>query len=130
MSDIGFVKRVIQAHCAEIHSIKDLARFTDYSAETIRKDFVRLEHVTLSEYISRTRVGEAKHLLETTDMTCQEISDAVGFSRADVGARAFKQFTGRTMGEYRNHSRHKMFRRSRQSNLQAFSRNNTAKVNR
>jgi two-component system response regulator YesN len=101
MSDVRSVKRLIEEHCAEIRSIKDLARFTNYSSETIRKDFVRSEHITLSEYIARTRVEKAKHLLETTNLKCGKISRAVGFSRADVAARSFRHLTDRTMREYR-----------------------------
>ena len=50
MSDTRSIKRIIDEHCAEIHSIKDLARFTSYSAETIRKDFDRSEQVTLAVF--------------------------------------------------------------------------------
>ncbi len=101
MSDTGLLKQVIQVHCREIRSIKDVARYTNYSSETLRRDFVRSEHITLSAYIVRVRVDMAKRLLQTTDKYCQEICTEVGFSRADVGARAFRRITGATMREFR-----------------------------
>ncbi len=104
MSDVALLKRIIQIHYTEIHCIKDVARFTTYSAETIRRDFTRSEHVSLSKYITEIRVEMAKRLLETTEKSCQEICDGVGFSRADVGARTFKRITGRTMKEFRNYT--------------------------
>lgn len=130
MSDIEFVKRVIRVHCAEIRSIKDAARFTNYSAETIRRDFVRSEHMPLSEYITRIRVEMAKRLLETTEMSCQKTCEAVGFSRADVGARAFKKFTGNTMKGYRDLSSVKEIQSSKLFTLQVLKDRRPAKVNR
>jgi transcriptional regulator GlxA family with amidase domain len=105
MSDIRVVKRLIEEHCAEIRSIKDLARFTNYSAETIRKDFVRSENTTLAAFIRTTRVAKARELLTRTDLSCQMICRMVGFSREEVGERAIKRLTGMTMGEQRRLSR-------------------------
>jgi two-component system response regulator YesN len=110
MSNVAYVKRIVRVHFSEIHSIKDVARFTNHSVETIRRDFARSEHISLSEYIRGIRVEMAKHLLITTEKSCQEICESVGFCRADVGARVFRKFTGRTMREYRYLSSHKEVR--------------------
>ena len=102
MSDIRVIKRVIEEHCAEIHSIKDLARFTNYSSETIRKDFVRSENTTLAVFIRKLKVEKAKRLPVTTNMTCGKVSRAIGYSRPDVAARMFRRLTGQTMTEYQD----------------------------
>ena len=89
MVDIQEVKRYIRLHYQEIRSIDDVASFTKLSPETIRKDFIRNEHMRLSEYIARVRIEKAKRLLEQTKMTCRQICVTVGFSREEVGERVF-----------------------------------------
>jgi two-component system response regulator YesN len=113
MVDIQEVKRLIRLHYQEIRSIDDVASFTKLSPETIRKDFIRNEHMRLSEYIARVRIEKAKRLLEQTRMTCRQICVTVGFSREEVGERVFKRIVGMTMMQHREQS-HQRSRRRRQ----------------
>ena len=48
LSDVEAMKTIIRLKFAKIHSIADVARLAGCSAETIRKDFVRKEHVRQS----------------------------------------------------------------------------------
>lgn len=54
-----------------------------------------------SAYILRVKVDAAMELLLHTDMTCSEISYAVGFTRPEIAMRAFKRLKGTTMMAYR-----------------------------
>ena len=104
MSDIESLKLAIKSHYREIRSTEDLAKFTKNSIQTVRKDFLREENTTLAAFIRRTRIEKAKELLEETRLPCHVICRRVGFNREDVGERAFKRLTGRTMIEYRRSS--------------------------
>ena len=101
MIDTQELKRIICRHYQEIRSIEDVAAYTEFSSETIRKDFVRKEHLRLSQFIAREIIMKAKQLLEQTKMPCRQICFAVGFSREEVGERVFKRIVGKTMKEHR-----------------------------
>jgi two-component system response regulator YesN len=56
---------------------------------------------TMTDYIAKMRVEEAKKLLLETDLTILEISQKLGYS-TDIGLqRIFKKHTGLTPGKYR-----------------------------
>jgi two-component system response regulator YesN len=95
------VKQVVSRELSRIRTTADLAHILQVSPETLRKGFVSQEKISLSIFISRTRIERAMDLLSNSEMECKEICLAIGFSRADVGARRFKSQTGLTMEEYR-----------------------------
>ena len=93
-------KRFIETHI-KIPGPPEIAEQLGIPYETLRKDFRRVEGVTLGAFITRKKVEYMKHLLEKTDLRCFEISDRVGFSREEVCMRVFKKHTGMTMLAYR-----------------------------
>lgn len=97
------VKRFIQEHIAEIQGPRDVAEGMRYAYDTLRKDFKRQEGITLGVYLTQVRVERAKQLLIETEMRSSEIAYAVGFSREEVAAKAFKKETGLSMQAYRKH---------------------------
>ena len=56
---------------------------------------------TFVEYLTETRVDEAKRLLKTTDMRSYEVADAVGYQDPRYFSSIFKKTTGFTTTEYR-----------------------------
>jgi len=94
------VKKYIAGHLPAIHSIEDVARELGVSAQTLRKDFMRCERVSLREYIVARRVEEMREMLKKSELTCMEICVELG-CREDVGARFFKRYTGMTMKQFR-----------------------------
>ena len=56
---------------------------------------------TFVEYLTETRVDEAKRLLKTTDMKSYEVADAVGYQDPRYFSSIFKKVTGFTTTEYR-----------------------------
>lgn len=101
MEDIEGVKAFIRASIRRIRTIDDIAKAFNVSQETLRKDFVRGQRTTLSQFISETRVEEMKRLLSVTSQPCNRICLSGGFSREEVGERVFKRTTGMTMSEFR-----------------------------
>jgi two-component system response regulator YesN len=60
---------------------------------------------TLTNYIARMRVDEAKRLLKNTDLTILDISRQLGYS-TDIGLiRIFKKHEGITPGKYRQQAK-------------------------
>lgn len=53
-------------------------------------------------YLKEVRIGEAKKLLQQTDMKIVEISAAVGYEHEKHFTRTFKNITGLTPSQYRN----------------------------
>ena len=100
LSDVEAIKTIVRSRFSEIHSIADVARLAGCSAETIRKDFVRKEHLRLSSFIARVKVEAAKRMLERTMIACRDVCLGVGFSREEVGERIFKRHAGITMKRY------------------------------
>ncbi|MEK3722696.1 helix-turn-helix domain-containing protein [Paenibacillus sp. FSL H8-0034] len=79
-------------------SIADHFRF---SPQYVSKFFKTHTGQTLSDYIAKIRVDEAKKLLKETDLTIMEISQKLGYS-TDIGLlRIFKKHEGITPGRYR-----------------------------
>ena len=98
------VKSYIASHLPAIRTIQDVARELGVSAQTLRKDFVRSERVSLREYIEVQRVGAMQDFLKRTDLSCMNICRELG-CREDVGERFFKRQTGMTMRQFRSIAR-------------------------
>jgi two-component system response regulator YesN len=56
------------------------------------------------DYVNALRIGAAKELIKTTEMTVDEICGAVGFTNRWTMLRAFKRFVGMTPQNYRLYS--------------------------
>ena len=56
---------------------------------------------TLIGYIQNLRIEEAKRLLETEQMSFEDISSEVGYENRAFFRRLFKRCTGLTPGQYR-----------------------------
>ncbi len=61
-------------------------------------------NMTIADYIRKTRIKVAKHLLTTTDLLVYEVSNAVGFAEYNYFTKIFKKETGMTPQQYRKHS--------------------------
>lgn len=56
--------------------------------------------LTYSQYLTDLRIGKARRLLETTDLSLAEISEAVGFNDYFYFIKKFKKVVGVTPGHY------------------------------
>jgi len=57
-------------------------------------EFARETGETLTEYISRVRIEEAKKLFSTTRLKVYEVAERVGFQNVEHFSRVFKKLAG------------------------------------
>jgi transcriptional regulator GlxA family with amidase domain len=68
---------------------------------TLKRRFKLATGLSLIEYVQRSRIEEAKRLLESTGEPADEISATVGYREPAFFRRLFKRHTGLAPGEYR-----------------------------
>ena len=91
----------LNEHYAESVSIDQLARISNYSVAQFRKLFVRLMHLSPSEYVIQVRINAAKTLLKTTDKLITDIAAETGFCDHSHFIKTFRAATGFTPNEFR-----------------------------
>lgn len=65
--------------------------------------FKRRTGIKLVDYIHKTRINQAKALLESSNKTIAEISQEVGYSSSASFSTTFKRYESTTPREYRDH---------------------------
>jgi len=100
--DTALIRTWIVNNLDHVKGLNDVAPHFGILGEGLRKVFKRRIGVPFSEYLREQRVLKAQQLLQDTHLTCRQICFAVGFSRVEVGKRAFKRITGSTMNNHRN----------------------------
>jgi len=91
----------LQLHFTEIDAIPQVTELAGVPERTLKRRFKSATGSSLVTYLQNLRVEEAKHLLETTDTSVDEISYAAGYSDASFFRRLFKRLTGLTPSHYR-----------------------------
>ncbi len=94
----------IHNHFTDNISTEQLADIASISIAGFISKFKAQFNTTPTKYINRLRIEAAKHLLCTTGMSIDEISDSVGYNSSKYFDRVFKSITGMTPGYYRNGS--------------------------
>lgn len=73
-----------------------------YSNESyLSRVFKKEKGISLIEYISKKRIEESVHLLNTTDLKVYEIADKIGFRDSHYFSICFKKLTGVTVKEFK-----------------------------
>lgn len=104
--------RAVEAVKVHIHQnynqhiqLNDLARLVNFSPFYICRLFIKLTDLTIYNYITLTRIEEAKKLICTTDYTIGEIAERVGYQDSSNFMTLFKKKVGHTPREYAELSR-------------------------
>lgn len=85
--------------------LESAAEHLDLSPKYVSRLFKQHTGDTLTNYIAKIRVDEAKMLLKETDLTILDISRKLGYS-TDIGLiRIFKKHEGITPGKFRQQAR-------------------------
>ena len=81
------------------HTLAEIFHFHPNYISSIIKDYTGLP---LHQYLLRVRITQAVNLLETTNMSINEIASATGFYDCSYFARYFKKIVGKTPVKFRN----------------------------
>ena len=87
----------------------DLAERFHMSIRTFNRRFKNATEKTPSQYLQEIRVGVAKDLLKTSNLSIQEIALQVGYTDISHLASLFKKYLNITPSEYREVVRGKLF---------------------
>ncbi|HJA91581.1 MAG TPA: helix-turn-helix domain-containing protein [Candidatus Eisenbergiella merdipullorum] len=100
------VKEYIQEHFSDANlNNSEIAEYFHMNISYLSTFFKEKTGVNLLSYIHQTRLEKAKELLETTDMTLDEIGEKVGCNNKVSFLRLFKKYEGITPTEYRRKRR-------------------------
>lgn len=72
------------------------------------KRFKRATGMTIQAYLKNYRITQARHLIESTDLSLLQIAQACGYERPDSLTRAFKQTYGLTPSNFKQQQRELM----------------------
>lgn len=96
------VQLYISKHYGDDLTRTSLAEIVFLNPDYLARLFKRETGISLGNYIIEARIGIAKHLLATTNMSVHTIAGKVGYSNYSYFSKLFKQETGCAPYEYRN----------------------------
>jgi transcriptional regulator GlxA family with amidase domain len=88
-------------HFREPNAISGVEKISGLPGRSLKRRFKAAMGSTLIEHVQNLRVEEAKRLLETAQISVDEISAEVGYEDPAFFRRLFKRLTGLTPSEYR-----------------------------
>ena len=108
--DIVQAQTWMQDHYGESFTLHELAEKFGMSTRTFNRRFKNATGKTPSNYLQEIRTRVAKDLLQTTNLSIQEIALQVGYSDISHLSALFKKFLNTTPSEYRETVRAKLFK--------------------
>jgi AraC-like DNA-binding protein len=93
------LKSVIDAEPGGRETLDHMATRCGYSADHLRRLFVRRFHTTPREYRAQSRAAFAMDLLANTELTVAEVAERAGYAHPAHFARAFRAIHGMTPRE-------------------------------
>lgn len=94
-------------------NLTDVADKFGMSTRTFNRRFKNATGKTPSHYLQEIRIGVAKDLLQTSNLSIQEVALQVGYSDISHLSALFKKYLNTTPSEYRQTVRAKLFKASR-----------------
>ncbi len=95
----------LQAHARERLTVDDLARAAGLSRRSLERRFREHLGQTPLEAIRSHRLERARHLLETTALSVEEVAEQTGFAHAGHLSARFREAMGMPPGRYRRQAR-------------------------
>lgn len=95
------ITEYIGTHLHEKISLEELSKKCFYSPKYFSHIFKQCYGVTVTEYIQKTRIEEAKKLLKETPLSVEEISKKIGYDDSVRFYKYFKRQCGITPNQYR-----------------------------
>ena len=94
------IMRYIQTHYQTV-TLRELSQVFHYNEAYLSTLISKNAGMNFSTLLNKLKTGRAKTYLETSNMSVQEISEAVGYSSADHFSRTFKQYYNCSPQKYR-----------------------------
>jgi AraC family transcriptional regulator, exoenzyme S synthesis regulatory protein ExsA len=94
-------KETIEAHIFTPASIEDLAKLTNMSLSTFKREFAKTFSQTPASYIAERRLERVAHLLKITDNPVSTLGYECGFATPGHLSRAFKSRYKKTPSQFR-----------------------------
>lgn len=95
------IMRYIEKKYMDDINIKKIADIVYLSPNYISVLFKQMTGITIIDYLTKTRMENAKILLKETDFRILEIAEMVGFQDASYFSKVFKKYTGIYPQKYR-----------------------------
>ncbi len=95
------VSMYIRDHYTDDLNLDILTRIASVCGTKLKNIFREVNGCTITEYIQSTRIGQAQHLLQYTDLSVNQVSCAIGYRSASRFTELFKRYTGLMPKEYR-----------------------------
>lgn len=95
------IANYVQSHLSDVITVDALAKETLLCRSRLTARFKEETGQTLTEFVMRIKIEEAKRLIRYTDKSLSAISDYLGFSSQSHFSRIFKKYTDIAPGEYR-----------------------------
>jgi len=96
--------RVCNKSCGRGYKIENIANELYVSRDYIGKLFKQKAGYNLSEYITKVKMEHAKYLISKGEYKNYEISEILGYKKADYFSQVFKSYVGCTPSEYRKNA--------------------------
>jgi AraC-like DNA-binding protein len=97
--------RFIEDHHAQSITLGGVARHSGLSKTYFSERFKEWYGTGFNDYVRRTRVERAKHILRSSSLPIQTISQECGFGSVSHFNRAFRAIVGTTPSDYRESQR-------------------------
>jgi AraC-like DNA-binding protein len=94
-------QELIESHGNRQPSLRDLARLSNCSVSTLRRQFQQTLGMPPYEWMLQTRIRRARRLLITTTLRIKEIAEQIGFDDPFQFSRTFRQRIGSSPRQFR-----------------------------
>jgi AraC-like DNA-binding protein len=88
------VANFIRQHPGEHHCLTDLADRARLSQRYFSSKFKEIIGMTPEQFIIRSKIDRAEHLLRFTGMSVSQVAEALGYTNIHFFSRQFKQYRG------------------------------------
>lgn len=99
---VSRAKKYIRERFQERITLDEAAQAVNASTRHFCKVFKQATGITFTDYLARTRVEKAKHLLQNPHLRVSEIAFETGFESISQFNRSFKRITGMSPTQFRS----------------------------
>ena len=98
---IDRAKQFIETNFSKNISQTDVAQFCNVSIYYLSRLFKEKLNKNYSVYLNQIRIEAAEKMIQANNYSLKTIAEVCGFNSVGYFCRVFKQYTGKTVGEYK-----------------------------